>query len=133
MIRHLHQRVGLPLTVIAMVFGAVGPGQRVKRRAHGRRTRYIEHPVHGVHAVEHGVDLQPAPLEVFFRVALESLRIRRVTRVLAQHPQLRHRELPRVPDHLPFLQALAPVPQLLTQVAEERGRLITDLTRLQSL
>ena len=80
-----------------------------------------------MHAVEHGVDLEPAPLEVLFAVSVKTIRIGHVPGVAAAKAQVLDRESPRVVHHLRLVGRLPPVTELVAEMTDRRRRLVANL------
>src|SRR5207244_12339344 len=102
------------LTVVARVLRTPPQRERIQSGAEGSSGHRVEHAVDGVHAVEHGVDLEPAPLEVLFAVSVKTIRISDVPGVAAAEAQVLDREPQRVVDHL---RLVARLPRVAEQVA----------------
>src|SRR5437764_13761838 len=86
-----------------------------------------------LHAVGHRAELQPAPAEVRFGVLEEAVGVGGMPGMQAQEAQVLDRVLTRQLQHLVLDKQLSLLTELVAQMAEHRGRLVTDLASSQSL
>ena len=126
MVEQLGQGVGHALALVAGVPGPPPAGEGVERGPEGGRGDRVEHAVDRVHAVEHGADLEPAPLEVLFGVGVETVGVGDMPGVAAADVEVLDRKGVGEADHLRLIGRLPPLTQLLAQVAERRGGLVAD-------
>ena len=114
--------------MIAPVVRTTPDRQRIEGSSKRRPGNRVEDAIDTVHSIEQRADLQPAPLEVSFTVFLEAFGIGDRPGVAAADAQMLDREPAREAHHLLFALGVHPVAQLLSQMADGRGRLVSDLT-----
>ena len=125
-VEQLGQGVGHALALVAGVPGTPPPGEGVERGPEGGPGDRVEHAVDRVHAVEHGADLEPAPLEVLFGVGVETVGVGDMPGVAAADVEVLDRKGVGEADHLRLIGRLPSLTQLLAQMAERRGGLVAD-------
>jgi hypothetical protein len=100
--------------------------QCVDRALEGGAAFGIDHPAQVVHPI-HLADVEEALFVALLGVPLEPVRIQPVARVRREPAQVLDRILAGKADPLLFVQAVALLTQLVSEVADHRRRLVTDL------
>ena len=131
-VRHLDQRIGHPLRVLAAVPGAAR-GERFQRGLHGSSADRVEDRVNHMHAVGKRADVQTPTAEVELFIALAAVRIDRIAHTPAKVAHLGHAHLFRMGHKRLFVQAFAALCSLFVQVADRGGRLEPEPARRQRL
>src|SRR5205823_10173081 len=132
-VRDLDQRVRPALPGRPHIVGAKRPGQRLDGRLERGASRRIEPGVEPVHPARGLAEVERAQLEALFAVALEAFAVPLHAGFMSQVAQLFDREAPGNSDPVFLLDVLTLLAHLVAEVADDRGRLETDLACAQRL
>src|ERR1700737_812055 len=114
-----------------VIFWSAALRQRLQRFAQRRTANWVQHSVDGVHPVRHQADVQPALREVGLGLVEEAVRIGNMPGDAAELLQISNRMPARLVQHLVLVEKVLLVSELVSQVAQERGGLVADLTPAQ--